>query len=64
MPMKSGLAGMRMGWDRYIGSDGSFIGMSGFGASAPANVLFEQFGITTSAIVAEAQDRLKLMGVA
>lgn len=57
-------AGMRMGWDRYIGSDGSFIGMSGFGASAPADVLFEQFEITTSAIVAEAQDRLKLMGVA
>lgn len=57
-------AGMRMGWDRYIGSDGSFIGMSGFGASAPADVLFEQFGITTSAIVAEAQIRLKLMGVA
>ena len=57
-------AGMRMGWDRYIGRDGSFIGMSGFGASAPADVLFEQFGITTSAIVTEAQDRLKLMGVA
>lgn len=53
-----------MGWDRYIGSDGSFIGMSGCGASAPADVSFEQFGITTSAIVVEAQDRLKLMGVA
>ena len=56
-------AGMRMGWDRYIGRDGSFIGMSGFGASAPADVLFEQFGITTAAIVAEAQNRLKLMRV-
>ncbi|MDG2405308.1 MAG: transketolase [Paracoccaceae bacterium] len=57
-------AGMRMGWDRYIGRDGSFIGMSGFGASAPADVLFEKFGITTAAIVAEAQNRLKLLGVA
>ena len=56
-------AGMRMGWDRYIGRDGSFIGMSGFGASAPADVLFEQFEITTAAIVAEAQNRLKLMRV-
>ena len=56
-------AGTRMGWDRYIGRDGSFIGMSGFGASAPADVLFEQFGITTAAIVAEAQNRLKLMRV-
>ena len=57
-------AGMRMGWDRYIGRDGSFIGMSGFGASAPADVLFEQFGITTAAIVTEARNRLKLMRVA
>jgi len=57
-------AGMRMGWDRYIGRDGSFIGMSSFGASAPADVLFEQFGITTAAIVTEARNRLKLMRVA
>ena len=54
-------AGMRIGWDRYIGRDGSFIGMSGFGASAPADVLFEQFGITTAAIVTAARNRLKLI---
>ena len=34
-----------MGWDRYIGS-GKFVGMVGFGASAPAGVLYEHFGIT------------------
>ena len=51
-------AGMRQGWDRYIGREGSFIGMSSYGASAPAEVLFEQFGITTDAIVAEALRRV------
>ena len=39
-------AGVRQGWDRYIGNDGIFIGMSGFGASAPYQQLYEQFGIT------------------
>jgi len=52
-------AGMRQGWDRYIGREGCFIGMSSFGASAPAEVLFEQFGITTDAILAEARKRVK-----
>jgi transketolase len=34
------------GWERYIGTDGVFIGMQGFGASAPAKTLYEHFGIT------------------
>ncbi len=34
------------GWERYIGQDGIFIGMQGFGASAPAKTLYEHFGIT------------------
>ena len=53
-------AAVRQGWDRFIGREGSFIGMSSFGASAPAEVLFEQFGITADAIVAEARKRLKV----
>ena len=53
-------AAARQGWDRYIGRDGSFIGMSSYGASAPAEVLFERFGITPCAIVAEARKRLKV----
>jgi transketolase len=48
-------AGIRQGWDRYVGAEGGFVGMRGFGASAPAEVLFEKFGITADAVVAEAK---------
>jgi transketolase len=44
-------AAMRFGWDRYLGFDGAFIGMSGFGASGPADALYQHFGITASAVV-------------
>ncbi|MGE0109500.1 MAG: transketolase C-terminal domain-containing protein, partial [Bdellovibrionales bacterium] len=44
-------AGIKMGWERYLGENGIFIGMKGFGASAPANVLYEHFGITKDAVV-------------
>ena len=43
-------AGIEMGWDKYIGSQGAFIGMESFGASAPAEELYEHFGITPAAI--------------
>ena len=46
------------GWERYIGSDGVFIGMTGFGASAPAGALYKHFGITADAMVAAAKERL------
>jgi transketolase len=39
-------AAIRQGWDRFIGREGIFIGMTGFGASAPAKKLYEHFGIT------------------
>jgi transketolase len=42
-------AAVRQGWDRYIGS-GTFVGMSSFGASAPADVLYKHFGITAGAV--------------
>ena len=45
-------AALRFGWDRWIGSDGAFIGMTGFGESAPAGDLYRHFGITAEAIVA------------
>jgi transketolase len=48
-------AATRFGWDRYIGERGAFIGMSGFGASAPAGDLYKHFGITVDAIVAAAK---------
>ncbi len=48
-------AGIAMGWREWIGEDGAFVGMTGFGASAPASKLFEYFGITAEAIVREAE---------
>lgn len=44
-------AGIRQGWDALIGSDATFIGMSTYGESAPAEVLYKHFGITADAIV-------------
>jgi transketolase len=51
-------AAVRQGWDRYIRSHGGFVGMTGFGASAPAGDLFKHFGITADAVVAEVKKRL------
>ena len=51
-------AAMRFGWERFIGEDGGFVGMTGFGASAPAEKLYENFGITPEAVVAAAKARL------
>ena len=51
-------AGIRMGWERFIGEAGVFIGMSGFGASAPAEVLYKHFGITPEAVAAAAKAKL------
>ncbi len=54
-PVKIGCeAAIRMGWDEVIGSDGLFVGMTGFGASAPYKDLYRHFGITAEAIVAAA----------
>lgn len=44
-------AGIELGWHKYIGDNGIFIGMSSFGASAPAKICFEKFGITTDAVI-------------
>ena len=52
-------AGVRMGWDRYIGEQGEFIGMTNFGASAPGGKLFEHFGITADIVAATVLNRLK-----
>ncbi|AID34947.1 MULTISPECIES: transketolase [Mesorhizobium] len=47
-------AAARLGWDRWIGEGGAFVGMTGFGASAPAAELYRHFGITAEAIAAAA----------
>ena len=51
-------AAVSIGWEKYIGAEGAFIGMSGFGASAPASDLFKHFGITGEAVAAAAKKRL------
>ena len=51
-------AGVSQGWERFIGPDGVFVGMTGFGASAPAKALFEHFGITPEAVVTAAKTKL------
>lgn len=47
-------AGSSFGWHKYVGIEGKIIAMEGFGASAPANLLFEKFGFTVDNVVAEA----------
>jgi transketolase len=48
-------AAAQLGWERYLGPQGRFIGMSSFGASAPGPALYDHFGITAAHIVQEAK---------
>ncbi|MDR7103414.1 transketolase [Croceicoccus sp. BE223] len=52
-------AGSTLGWQRYTGRDGLNIGLDRFGASAPAEVLFERFGFTVDAIVPQIKAKLQ-----
>ena len=52
-------AGVELGWHKWLGEKGVFIGMSTFGASAPAKVCFGKFGITVDTVLATAK---KLLG--
>jgi transketolase len=52
-------AGVRLGWDRYIGADGAFIGMHSFGSSGPYKEVYKHFGITPEAVVDAAKAGLK-----
>ncbi len=51
-------AAVRFGWDRYLGARGSFVGMTGFGASGPAPELYKHFGITAEAVAQAAKNGL------
>ena len=51
-------AGVRFGWDRWIGADGGFVGMDSFGASAPYQQLYKHFGITAEAVVEAVKARI------
>jgi transketolase len=51
-------AGIGIGWERWVGDAGEIIAMQGFGASAPAKVLFEKFGFTVENVLARARKLL------
>jgi transketolase len=48
-------AGVALGWERYLGARGAFVGMHSFGASAPGETAFRNFGITVDAVVEAAR---------
>jgi transketolase len=48
-------AAVEFGWERWLGENGAFVGMEGFGASAPAAQLYEHFGITGPAVASAAR---------
>ena len=51
-------AAVEFGWDRWLGPRGAFIGMTGFGASAPGEALFPHFGITPEKVAEAARSLL------
>ncbi len=52
-------AGAKLGWEHYVGLDGAVVGMDGFGASAPAGVLYKKFGITAEQVAAAAKEAMR-----
>ena len=52
-------AGSKFGWEKYVGRSGDIIGMDGFGASGPAEKLFEYFGITTEEVIESVKNTIK-----
>ena len=52
-------AGATLGWARYVGDRGMVIGLDHFGASAPADVLYKEFGLTADNVAANV---IRLLG--
>jgi len=52
-------AGVELGWSKWLGDNGIFIGMSSFGASAPGKVCFEKFGITVDNVIEAAKKTIE-----
>jgi len=52
-------AAVRQGWDRYLGTGGVFVGMTGFGASAPFKKLYEEFGFTAENVAAAVKQQVR-----
>ena len=55
-------AGVEISWDRYLGFEGRFIGMHGFGASGKIGDVYKKFDITTDAVVRAAKDVVAKVG--
>ena len=51
-------AGVKLGWEHYVGTDGAIVGLGRFGASAPGPVLYEKLDITARAVAAQAKSLL------
>ena len=49
-------AGSTFGWDKYVGLKGKAVGLDHFGASAPANILYKEFGLTVDNLVAKSKE--------
>jgi len=56
-------AGVAMGWERWVGDEGLILAMHRFGASAPSQVLFEQFGFTVENVLMKARELCELHSV-
>ena len=52
-------AGISMGWEKWTGTEGKIIGVDKYGASAPADILFEKYGLTVERVVEESRSLLK-----
>ncbi len=52
-------AGVPMGWDRYVGSNGKIIGINTFGASAPGGTVLKNFGFTGENVAIQAENLMK-----
>jgi transketolase len=52
-------AGIAMGWERYVGTAGQVVAMTGFGASAPGGTVLAKFGFTAENVAARAEEMLK-----
>jgi transketolase len=57
-------AGSTFGWARWVGEGGAAVGIDHFGASAPAETLYDRFGVTSDAVVASSRALLKKAAVA
>ena len=51
-------AGIKLGWEHYVGLEGTVVGMNSFGASAPGSVLYEKFGLTAKTVIVQAKTLL------